>query len=213
MRYQIIYRSNRLNAQTGRHGNGNHVEENTLRSGGRRTAVAVIVRRRFPHGHNQGDLEAFVPVQKSRSPKTRQHSREKPSTPAKGCDASKSEDIRVRIDGGCQCRAIRYIAKVNHGRIIACRCRDCRTDPRSSVHWRAFVDQEDLLVVSGVPTMRFERTAAGSRRLVAFCKECSTRLYSGNPCGPSQVTLPLITAYDASQLCPAFGNQVRFTAI
>ncbi len=83
-----------------------------------------------------------------------------------------SDDTRLELRGGCQCGALRYVARVEHDEAYYCHCRMCRKAfgnlfgaffdaPRNSVRWEG-----------GEPA--YFHSSKIARR--GFCRECGTPL-------------------------------------
>jgi hypothetical protein len=84
----------------------------------------------------------------------------------------------MKIDGQCQCGAIRFEADVDPARVTICHCTDCQHFSGSP--WRASVPArvEDFRLTAGAPATFIKTAESGARRLQAFCAACGSALYS-----------------------------------
>ena len=81
----------------------------------------------------------------------------------------------MRVEGGCQCSAVRYVADGEPAHVALCHCRDCQKSAGAPVvAWAAFA--EDALSVTGAPTT-FNSSGAAMR---SFCALCGTGLFYRN---------------------------------
>jgi len=97
----------------------------------------------------------------------------------------------MKIDGGCLCRHITYQAEVDPDKVAICHCTDCQTNSGTAFG-----------VVVGVTDGQF-RLLSGTRRALAFCPECGTRIHAQTVGeGSSFFGLRLGTVTQRDQLTP-----------
>ena len=85
---------------------------------------------------------------------------------------------RFKIDGGCHCGKIGYEADINPDNVIICHCTDCQAN--SGAPYRANVPVlAENFQLRGQPSTYVKTTAeSGKPRLLAFCGNCGSALYS-----------------------------------
>ncbi len=84
----------------------------------------------------------------------------------------------MKVDGGCHCGYLTYVAEVDDTVVTVCHCTDCQslsgTAFRVTAH--SFVDSFSLL--TGVPKEYVKTGGSGNSRIQAFCPECGSQIYS-----------------------------------
>src|ERR1700754_182098 len=75
----------------------------------------------------------------------------------------------MKVDGQCQCGAIRFEAEVDPAKVTICHCTDCQQFSGSA--WRASVPAPAaaFAITQGEPTAYIKTAESGHRRLQAFC--------------------------------------------
>lgn len=87
----------------------------------------------------------------------------------------------MKIEGACNCGAIRIEGEVDPGTVSVCHCTDCQTSSGSAFRVSVPV-KGDVFKVSGKPTIYIKTTAdSGNPRAQAFCPTCGASLYSTTP--------------------------------
>lgn len=84
----------------------------------------------------------------------------------------------MKIDGQCQCGAIRFEAEVDPEKVTICHCTDCQQFSGSP--WRASVAvmPGDLRITHGGPATYVKTAESGNKRIQAFCSNCGSPFYS-----------------------------------
>lgn len=87
----------------------------------------------------------------------------------------------MKIDGQCQCGAIRFEAEVDPDKVTICHCTDCQHFSGSP--WRASVPApaDSFRILSGNPAEYIKTAESGAKRLQAFCGVCGSSIYSASP--------------------------------
>ena len=87
----------------------------------------------------------------------------------------------MKIDGQCQCGAIRFEAEIDPEKVLVCHCTDCQNFSGSP--WRASVPAPAAAfhVTAGKPQTYVKTAESGTKRLQAFCGVCGSSLYSAAP--------------------------------
>jgi len=87
---------------------------------------------------------------------------------------------RMKIDGACHCGKIGFEAEINPEYVVICHCTDCQT--MSGAPYRASVPaKRENFTLSGEPKTYVKIADSGTKRMLAFCGECGTALYSTTP--------------------------------
>jgi len=104
-----------------------------------------------------------------------------------------------RLEGGCQCGAIRYEVRGEPAHALLCHCRDCRRSAGAPVvAWSAF-SQANFRLTQGEPH-NFISSGAAMR---SFCAACGTGLFYRNPeLLPGLIDVQMATLDDPDALTP-----------
>lgn len=86
------------------------------------------------------------------------------------------------VDGRCLCGFLTYEAKVDPESVRLCHCTDCQTVSGSAFRVTVLVIS-GFRFVSGEPKSYVKIADSGRRRVLAFCPECGTSVYSKPPDG------------------------------
>ena len=85
----------------------------------------------------------------------------------------------MKIDGGCHCGNITFVAEVDREKVIICHCTDCQTITGTAYRVIVPVAKEALKLQGGKPKEYVKKTAeSGTPRVQAFCPDCGTPIYS-----------------------------------
>ncbi len=110
--------------------------------------------------------------------------------------------MRVPLDGGCTCGAIRYRAGEEPLTLYACHCMDCQRYSGTSFALSLVVRRRSFEVVRGTPHGYEVTVADGHVRRGKFCGDCATRLL-GEPLRlPDIIVIRPGTLDDTSWLDP-----------
>lgn len=86
----------------------------------------------------------------------------------------------MKVDGGCFCGHITYESEVDPELVAICHCTDCQTNAGTAYGVVVGVIDQKFRLLSG-ELKTFEKIAdSGTRRTLAFCPECGTRIYAKN---------------------------------
>lgn len=89
----------------------------------------------------------------------------------------------MNIDGGCHCGKIRFRAEIDPEQVEICHCTDCQTLSGSAYRTVAPAEANSFELLNGNPKLYAKTAEDGSQRLLAFCPECGSPLYSAPPEG------------------------------
>lgn len=96
----------------------------------------------------------------------------------------------MKVQGGCQCGAIRYEADVDPATSSICHCNDCQKFSGSG--WRATVrTRAEDFRLTGEPRIYVKTAESGAKRGQAFCPNCGSSLYAFTPPDPEIISVRL----------------------
>ena len=84
---------------------------------------------------------------------------------------------RMKIEGCCHCGKISYEAEINPDYVIICHCTDCQTISGSPYRVTVPVKTENFKL-RGQPKTYVKTAASGNKRVLAFCADCGSAIYS-----------------------------------
>ena len=84
----------------------------------------------------------------------------------------------MEVDGRCLCGYLTYEAEVDADAVEICNCTDCQTLSGSAFRVNVPVVRNAFRFLSGEPNTYVKTAASGNRRVLAFCPECGTSVYS-----------------------------------
>ncbi len=89
----------------------------------------------------------------------------------------------MNIEGACHCGQITFRAEVDPNQVEICHCTDCQT--LSGTAYRTSVPPEEgtFELLTGELKMYAKTADNGSIRVLSFCPECGTPIYSSPPEG------------------------------
>jgi len=108
-----------------------------------------------------------------------------------------------RVQGGCQCGALRYEAALSEAlTLYRCHCRECQKQSSSAFGLSMILPSEAFAVTRGKP-QHWSRLADSGRAVECFfCAACGSRLYHTSPSRPGAVNLKPGSLDDPSGLRP-----------
>lgn len=85
----------------------------------------------------------------------------------------------MKIDGGCHCGNITFVAEIDPEKVTICHCTDCQNITGTAYRVIVPAAKESLKLHGGKPKEYVKTTAeSGTPRVQAFCPECGTPIYS-----------------------------------
>lgn len=109
----------------------------------------------------------------------------------------------MKIDGGCHCGNITYVAEIDPEKVSICHCTDCQTITGSAYRVVVPVLAGALELRGGKPREYVKTTSdSGTPRVQAFCPECGTPIYSTNVGEPKVFGLRVGTVRQRAELQP-----------
>jgi hypothetical protein len=83
----------------------------------------------------------------------------------------------IGAQGGCGCGAIRFALKAAPMIVHACHCTDCQTISGSAFVLNAWIEREQVALLSGQPAShKFSNNGRDNR--VYFCAQCGTNVWT-----------------------------------
>ena len=90
-----------------------------------------------------------------------------------------------RLEGGCQCNAVRYAVACEPLAIYVCHCLECRRQSASAFGISVSVRRDELRLTRGTPRFWSRGTDTGKWLRCAFCPDCGSRVWhEGAPDDP-----------------------------
>jgi hypothetical protein len=108
---------------------------------------------------------------------------------------------RMKIEGCCHCGRISYEAEINPDYVIICHCTDCQTISGSPYRVTVPVKAENF-VLRGQPKTYVKTAASGNKRVLAFCADCGSPIYSTSLEDRAVFSLRLGAIKQRAQLVP-----------
>ncbi len=103
-----------------------------------------------------------------------------------------------KIQGGCQCGAIRYQSTSKPLKMAASDCRHCQKQSGAALALSVGVPGETLNVKGLVPSVYEDIRSSGTVVLRSFCPECGTSLFTESESEPTMVFVKAATLDDPS---------------
>ncbi|MEQ1610156.1 MAG: GFA family protein [Hyphomonadaceae bacterium] len=84
----------------------------------------------------------------------------------------------MKVDGQCQCGAVKFEAEVDPAMVSICHCTDCQNFSGSP--WRASVPAPAAAfrITAGSPATYVKTADSGAKRVQAFCGACGSPIYA-----------------------------------
>jgi hypothetical protein len=108
----------------------------------------------------------------------------------------------MKIEGGCHCGLIRYVAEVDPEKVGICHCTDCQTLSGSAFRTSVPAPKETFSIVSGKPKIYIKTADSGNQRAQAFCPECGSPIYAAPATDPQIFNIRVGTVRQRAELRP-----------
>jgi hypothetical protein len=108
----------------------------------------------------------------------------------------------MRIEGGCHCGYISYVAEIEPERVGICHCTDCQTLSGSAFRTSAPAAKAGFKILKGEPKIYIKTAESGNKRAQAFCPECGTPIYAAPATDPQIFNIRLGTVRQRAELPP-----------
>ena len=107
------------------------------------------------------------------------------------------------LEGGCDCRAIRYRMQTRPLFTHCCHCRWCQRETGSAFVLNAMIESDRLTLLAGTPTKVHTPSASGAGQQIWRCSQCWVALWSHYAgAGPSVSFVRVGTLDDPDRLPP-----------
>ena len=108
----------------------------------------------------------------------------------------------MKVDGQCQCGAVKFEAEVDPAMVSICHCTDCQNFSVSP--WRASVPAPAAAfrITAGSPATYVKTADSGAKRLQAFCGACGSPIYAAAQVDTPTYNLRLGAVNQRAQLPP-----------
>ena len=84
----------------------------------------------------------------------------------------------MKIDGGCYCGNITFVAEIDPEKVRICHCTDCQHLTGSAYRVNVTVEKDKISFSGGKPKSYTKTAESGAKRVHTFCPECGTPVYS-----------------------------------
>jgi hypothetical protein len=108
----------------------------------------------------------------------------------------------MKIDGGCHCGYISYVAEINPDKVGICHWTDCQTLSGSAFRTSVSAAKDTFRLSGGQPKIYIKTAESGAKRAQAFCPECGTPIYSAAVIDPLIFNIRVGTARQRAELRP-----------
>ena len=117
----------------------------------------------------------------------------------------------MKIDGGCHCGNITYVAEIDPDNVRICHCTDCQTLSGSAFRTSVPAAKGAFNLSGGQPKIYVKTAESGSKRAQAFCPECGTPIYSAAVSEPQFYMIRVGTVHQRAALRPKTQQWCRST--
>jgi hypothetical protein len=84
----------------------------------------------------------------------------------------------MHIDGQCHCGHVRYEAEIDPDKVTICHCTDCQRLTGSAYRVTVTADSDKIKLTANPPKLYTKYGQNGRARLLSFCSECGSPLFS-----------------------------------
>ncbi len=108
----------------------------------------------------------------------------------------------MKIDGGCHCGNITFVAEIDPERVTICHCTDCQRLTGSAFRVIVRAPRDKFELRGGKPKVYIKTAESGSKRAQGFCPECGTPIYSTAAEDPQFFSVRIGTVRQRAELRP-----------
>jgi hypothetical protein len=108
----------------------------------------------------------------------------------------------MKIDGGCHCGNITYVAEIDPDTVGICHCTDCQTLSGTAFRTSVPAAKEAFNLLTGQPKIYVKTAESGAKRAQAFCPECGTPIYAAAASDPQVFNIRVGTVRQRAELRP-----------
>ena len=106
------------------------------------------------------------------------------------------------MEGGCDCREIRYRLKSKPMFVHCCHCRWCQRETGASFALNAMIESERVELLSGTPEIVNTPSNSGKGQLIARCPSCRIAVWSNYGGAGDKVRFVRVGTLDSPDQCP-----------
>jgi hypothetical protein len=111
-------------------------------------------------------------------------------------------NTRYPIDGGCDCRAIRYRLRSAPLFVHCCHCRWCQRESGSAFALNAMIETDRLTLLAGTPETVPTPSESGQGQQIVRCPQCRLALWSHYAGAGAAVAFVRVGTLDEPDLLP-----------
>ena len=109
---------------------------------------------------------------------------------------------RYPVEGGCDCRAIRYRMASAPLFVHCCHCRWCQRESGASFALNAMIEADRVTLLAGVPEVVDTPSASGKGQKILRCPSCRIALWSHYAGAGTAVSFVRVGTLDNPDLLP-----------
>ena len=106
------------------------------------------------------------------------------------------------MEGGCDCREIRYRLKSEPMWVNCCHCRWCQRETGASFALNALIETDRVELLHGTPDIVNTPSNSGKGQLIARCPKCRIAVWSNYGGAADKVRFVRVGALDNPDQCP-----------
>ncbi|HEX7638666.1 MAG TPA: GFA family protein [Burkholderiaceae bacterium] len=106
------------------------------------------------------------------------------------------------LDGGCDCRAIRYRLHARPLFVHCCHCRWCQRETGSAFAINALIERDRVELLAGEPELVHTPSASGIGQRIARCPACRLAVWSHYGGAGERIAFVRVGTLDDPDACP-----------
>jgi hypothetical protein len=110
--------------------------------------------------------------------------------------------VRYPLEGGCDCRAVRYRLESAPLFVHCCHCRWCQRESGASFALNAMIEADRVTLLAGEPVLVDTPSASGKGQRIARCPGCRIAVWSHYAGGGTAVCFVRVGTLDAPDSLP-----------
>jgi hypothetical protein len=110
--------------------------------------------------------------------------------------------VKFPIDGGCDCRQVRYRMETAPLFVHCCHCRWCQRESGASFALNAMIETTRITRLAGEPGMVLTPSASGRGQQIARCSTCQVALWSHYAGGGPVISFVRVGTLDSPDALP-----------
>lgn len=108
----------------------------------------------------------------------------------------------MKIDGGCHCGNITFVAEIDPDKVRICHCTDCQNISGSAYRVIVPAAKDTFELRGGKPKIYVKTAESSSKRAQGFCPECGSPIYSAAASDPQFYMIRVGTIRQRAELRP-----------